>query len=231
MELLFDDHVACTALLESLRGTVCTLLFTGPVRVVRRGERLFQPGERADALFQLRSGLVKLMALTERGDEIVLELYRPDDVFGEMCFCHEEHATTAVAVQQCEVAHASVAQLRALLVARPELALGLLNVVGSRLSAAYLNLQNSIFDTVLVRVAATLVTLSAALPETGGMSELGHRVSHADLAQMLGVRRETVTRAMGELRGLQLIDYLADGRLRLDLSRLRQYAMPTSRSR
>ena len=48
---------------------------------------------------------------------------------------------------------------------------------------------------------------------------------------MLGVRRETVTRAMVELRRLDLVSYLPDGRLRLDAARLQDYVAQIARTR
>ena len=53
MEFAFRDHLSCSVLLESMRGTVCAALFTGSPRFVRRGERIFDAGDASDALFQV----------------------------------------------------------------------------------------------------------------------------------------------------------------------------------
>jgi CRP-like cAMP-binding protein len=232
MEFAFRDHLGCSVLLESLRGTVCAAIFTGGARLVRRGERIFDAGDAADTLFQVRSGLVKLTAVTTAGDEMLLEVYHPDAVFGEMCFCDEGQVASAIAIEDSEIATASVGQLRNLLREQPDLALALFGEFASRLSSAYLNLQTAVFDVVLTRVAARLVELAAhgARSEDGSI-DLLYKVPHSDLAEMLGVRRETVTRAMIELRRLDLIHYLPDGRLRVDSAGLQDHISQIARTR
>jgi CRP/FNR family transcriptional regulator len=232
MELALRNHLGCSALLESLRGTVCAALFTGGGRLVRRGEHIFDAGDATDTLFQVRSGLVKLTAVTAAGDEMLLEVYHPDAVFGEMCFCDEGHVASATAIEDSEIATATVGELRNLLRQQPDLALALFGEFASRLSSAYANLQTAVFDAVLTRVAARLVELGArGARAEDGMADLLYKVPHSDLAEMLGVRRETVTRAMIELRQLNLITYLPDGRLRVDTARLQDHISQITRTR
>jgi CRP/FNR family transcriptional regulator len=232
VEFAFRDHLGCAVLLESMRGTVCTALFTGSPRFVGRGERIFDAGDAADALFQVRSGLVKLTAITAGGDEMLLEVYYPDAIFGEMCFCDDAHTATATAIEDTEILIASLGQLRNVLREQPDLALTLFGEFASRLSSAYANLQTAVFDIVLTRIAVRLAELTARGQRADdGMTELLHKVPHSDLAEMLGVRRETVTRAMVELRRLNLITYLPDGRLRLDAGRLQEYIAEIARTR
>jgi CRP/FNR family cyclic AMP-dependent transcriptional regulator len=232
MEFAFRDHLGCSVLLESMRGTVCTALFTGSPRVVERGERVFNAGDAADALFQVRSGLIKLTAITPAGDEMLLEVYYPEAIFGEMCFCDEAHTATATAIEDSEVLTASLGQLRNVLRQQPDLALTLFGEFAARLSSAYSNLQTAVFDIVLTRIAVKLAELAAhGQRADDGTSELLYKVPHSDLAEMLGVRRETVTRAMVELRRLNLIAYLPDGRLRLDAAKLQEYIAQIARMR
>jgi CRP/FNR family transcriptional regulator len=232
MELLVRDHLGCCVLSESVRGTVCASLFTGKPRMVRRGERIFDAGDHADVLFQLRSGMVKLTTITPGGDEMLLEVYYPEAVFGELCFCDEPHAGTAIAIEDSEVLTATRAQVLNLLREQPDLALVLFGEFASRLSSAYTNLQTAVFDAVVTRVAARLVEFAAhgtACPN--GDLELPHKVPHSDLAEMLGVRRETVTRAMIDLRRQNLISYGPDGRLRISSARLREFISQFARTR
>jgi CRP-like cAMP-binding protein len=232
MEFAFRDHLSCSVLLESLRGTVCAALFTGSPRLVRRGERIFDTGDASDTLFQVRSGLVKLTAVTAAGDEMLLEVYYPEAVFGELCFCEETHTATATAIEDSEILSATLGQLRNRLREQPELVFALFGEFASRLSSAYANLQTAAFDIVLTRVAVRLAELAAhGTPAADGTSDLAYKVPHSDLAEMLGVRRETVTRAMAELRRLNLITYLPDGRLRLDARRLQDYIAQIARTR
>jgi CRP/FNR family transcriptional regulator len=233
LELKMRDHLGCRVLAESARGTVCAALFTGKARVVPRGRRIFDAGDHADVLFQVRSGMVKLTAVTAAGDEMLLEVYYPDSVFGELCFCERhQHTATATAIEDSEILVATRGQLRDLIREQPELALVLFGEFASRLSSAYSNLQTAVFDAVVTRVAARLVDLAAhGTTGSDGNAELPHKMSHAELAEMLGVRRETVTRAMIDLRRLNLLSYAPDGRLRLASEALRDFINQSARTR
>lgn len=231
MQLSFTEHLGCVTLLQSVRGTICTHLFTSPPRVFRRGERVFHAGDAAKTLFQVKSGVVQLTTISEAGDEMLLELYHREDVFGEVCFCGQPHTSTASAVEDAEVASAPIELLQTVLRQQPDLAMELLAEFSSRLVAAYANLQNAVFDDVVTRVAARLASLGSRPGAFDGVTEVLHRLPHSELARMLGVQRETVTRAIGELRRRQLVSYTPDGRLRLDLARLQEYVASTTRTR
>lgn len=221
-ELVFRDHLACEAFVESVHGTISNVLFTGPSRVLRPGESLFRAGETSKKLFRLQSGLVKLTAVAESGEEIVLEAYRRDEVFGSLCFCQNPLSVTATAIEDSEVLTATRADVRAVLHEQPDLALALFAAVGSRLAGAYTRLEATLFDDVITRVAAKLAALSSAGAHgPQAAAELLQRTPHSELARMIGVRRETVTLALAELRRRKLITYTPEGNLRLDFDQLR----------
>ena len=53
-------------------------------RRFRRGEIIFHAGDPGDALFIIVSGEVKIALPSEEGDEAILAILRPGDVFGEL---------------------------------------------------------------------------------------------------------------------------------------------------
>ena len=234
MEFAIRDHLGCDVLLESMRGTVCTApLHVQCVDRIRRSERIFDAGDASDTLFQVRSGLVKLTAVTAAGDEMLLEVYYPDAVFGEMCFCEEAHTATATAIEDSEILTATLGQLRSLLREQPDLALTLFGEFASRLSSAYANLQTAVFDIVLTRVAVRLAELAShGTHADDGTIDLAHKVPHSDLAEMLEcVARRCACRdgraSPPESHHLPL----PDGRLRLDAARLQDYIAQIARMR
>jgi CRP-like cAMP-binding protein len=221
-ELVFRDHLACEAFVESVPGTISKVLFTAPARALRPGDTLFRAGDTSRSLFRLQSGRIKLTSVTESGEEMVLEMYRPDDIFGPLCFCQNALRCTATAIQDSEVVTATRAEVRTVLQQQPDLTLALFADVCSRLAGAYTHFQATLFDDVITRVAAKLAALSSGGAH-GAEAAAGllQRTPHSELARMLGVRRETVTLALAELHRRRLITYTSDGHLRLDLDRLR----------
>src|ERR1051325_9043559 len=49
----------------------------------RRGEWIFRLGDPADSIYFLREGRIKITALGEAGHEVLHEIIRPSEIFGE----------------------------------------------------------------------------------------------------------------------------------------------------
>ena len=60
-------------------------------------------GEPAKSLFYVKRGLVKTSRIMPAGDEIILQLNRPGDILGELCFCSGERREQAVTLEASEV--------------------------------------------------------------------------------------------------------------------------------
>ena len=60
------------------------VLKLAPPKSYRKGEFIFFTGDAADALFLLQLGTVKVSYVTLNGDEKILNIFRPGDIFGEL---------------------------------------------------------------------------------------------------------------------------------------------------
>src|SRR6185436_14851534 len=49
-----------------------------------RGEFIYMPGDRADYVYFLKQGRVKLSVLSESGKEIAIDIIRSGEIFGEL---------------------------------------------------------------------------------------------------------------------------------------------------
>src|SRR5215207_11128662 len=55
----------------------------------RPGEFIYMPGDRADLVYVLKKGRVKLSVLSESGKEIAIDIIQPGEIFGEFALVDE----------------------------------------------------------------------------------------------------------------------------------------------
>src|SRR5215510_9397655 len=54
-----------------------------------RGEFIYMPGDRADFVYILKQGRIKLSVLSESGKEIAIDIIQPGEIFGEFALVDE----------------------------------------------------------------------------------------------------------------------------------------------
>src|ERR1044072_8142789 len=54
-----------------------------------RGEFIYMPGDRAECVYILKNGRVKLSVLSESGKEIAIDIIQPGEIFGEFALVDE----------------------------------------------------------------------------------------------------------------------------------------------
>src|SRR4030095_11208647 len=54
-----------------------------------RGEFIYMPGDRAECVYILRQGRIKLSVLSESGKEVAIDIIQPGEIFGEFALVDE----------------------------------------------------------------------------------------------------------------------------------------------
>jgi CRP-like cAMP-binding protein len=215
----------------SRRSTLLRSLFTGPVRQISPGTRLFWAGEPAHNLFFLATGMVKLTDVSITGDERIVHLYERGEIFGESCFLPAAQLYCATALEQSEVLQMPARRVIEQVQSRPEILQELLGELSSRLAVTNGEFQAFVSDKVVVRLGARLLALVAALESENDWLDLPHGFRHQDLAQLMGVQRETVTRAIAALRRLDLVTTVGRGAMRIHRTKMRRFLATDSTDR
>ncbi len=170
---------------------------------VRRGELLFEKGDPSDHLYGVISGRLKMFSAPEPGREISLELVAPGELVGELGLEDGGPRFASVkALAHSELATIPRRKLASLLEHRPELraALGR-SAVGTAARLAQ-RAEDVAFLSIETRLEKALLDLASRFGEA---VEQGTRIRlrQQDLAEVLGVSRESVSRALAApgLRG------------------------------
>ena len=188
---LFQDMDARD--LEQLeRGTAMT--------TCQRGTVFYTPGETGEVLFILKKGRVNLYRMTAEGKKLVTATVEPGTVFGEMSMIGQGMVDSfAEASEDCTLCVMSRTDVERLIREQPSVSLRLLQLLATRLDAAEERLADVAYKSVPARIATTLLRLSG---DAGNAVKL----SHQDIADMVGTYRETATRILNELRAEGLIE-------------------------
>ena len=198
---------------------------------LRQHHIIYNIGDEAQSLFFLRRGLVKLEAISGGGREIILNMYKPGEVFGELSLCDGQRNEMAVTMESSEVVEIRLEEIFSLLEEDRDALLLLLRSVCRRLADSYRVIQEYSFDNLPERLAKVLLRLADEMGrETPRGTELAHYITQEELAQMLSVRREVVSSELSRLRARGCVSYLRRGRLNINRAALRDYAEALKRA-
>lgn len=186
-------------------------------RAFRRGQVIYTPGETGEALFLLREGAVQIYRMSPEGRKLVIAHLLPFSFFGEMsCIGQGMYDTFAEVTEDSTIVTMNCEVLNRLLITKPEIARRILEAFGRRVLEAERQLEDTVFKGIPARVAALL------LREADGDSVDG--LTHQDIAERLGVYRETATNALNELKAEEVIQIGRKHITILDPARLRRIA-------
>ncbi|MFN8077684.1 MAG: Crp/Fnr family transcriptional regulator [Kineosporiaceae bacterium] len=165
-----------------------------PMRSVRRGALVFSPSRPVEALFFVKAGRVRVYRTAADGRSLTTAILEPGLVFGQLpaigLTMHDGYAQMLDDGVLCVM---SPADVRRLLLGDARVAARMAALLGRRVT----DLENRLSDTVLksvpARICSTLATLAGSPPTP-------IRLTHDQLADLVGTTRETTTKVLGELR-------------------------------
>lgn len=161
----------------------------------KRGETVFCEYDPADKIMVIRYGKVKINRYSLEGKEYVLDILTEGDIYGEQnIFGGKAFEANAVSLGECGVCLISLTDIHELILRKPEIGVKILNVVGQKLSAANELVQLLSVNDAKARVAGFLLFRSSRIK--GETIEL----TRDDISAYINVRRETISRKLGELQ-------------------------------
>ena len=168
------------------------------MRCMRKGARLMSQRDPSDGLFILHRGRVKLYIHEDRGRSVTLAVLHPGEIFGENAALDgRERGVAAVALEEVTVLVLPRAELLAHLDRHPETAVPLLMELSKRMRQRTEIIASIGLRDVDARLARVLVDLARTdSPDREEVPIIHHRPTHRELAEMIGTRRETVSRAL-----------------------------------
>lgn len=165
---------------------------------------VFHEGDYGDALYIIKNGRIKISKVAIDGREKTLSILKTGDFFGEMAIFDNmpRSATSEAMDNDVKLLSISKTDFERVVFENPSIALGIMKDLTRRIRQINEQVQDLAFKDVHGRVASTIYNLLKAERDASkdGSKIKSLRMTHQDLANMVGSSRETVTRALNRLQ-------------------------------
>ena len=175
----------------------------------RRGQSIYNRTQPSMAIYLVIGGKVKVSRLVGDGRQVVVDIYQPDEFFGESAFVGAvPRAEQATALENTKVMAWSLSEIEDVIVKRPRLALALVQVLVQRTMEFADRIESFSADNITQRLARSLLRLSERLGvrQEDGSVRMGP-FTHELLSQCVGTSREVVTHCMNQFRKQGYLQY------------------------
>lgn len=196
----------------------------GSTARIEAGRPLFHQGDPADVIFNLKKGSLRLYKLLSDGRRQVTGFLFPGAFLG--LAVRDEHAFSAEAIEPVEVCRHTRQRFDAFVEGHPLMERELYRIAAHELALAREQMVLLGRKTAVERLATFLLGLLQRVREhEPGADLIGLPMNRLDIADYLGLTKETVSRVFTAFKTTGLIRLLADDQvLVLDRARLEQVA-------
>jgi CRP/FNR family transcriptional regulator len=189
-------HLPCSTILEYKKGQV-----------------IYNQDQPSTSIYLVIDGKVKVCRLADDGRQVVVDIYQPDEFFGESAFLGlTQRSEIAVALENTKVMTWTTNEIEEITMKRPKLAIALLQLLVQRSMDFGYRIESFSVDNIARRLARTLIRFSERL---GSKNDDGSvqmiPFTHELLSQYVGTSREIVTHYMNQFRRQGYLRYSRKG--------------------
>lgn len=167
------------------------------VRTFPRNAVIISEGDNSDSMYVVLSGKVKVYLSDDEGKEIIINMHKEGDYFGELALLDESPRSASVmTLEDSRFAILSKQAFDECLKSNPQIALQVIKGLSARLRYLTENIKSLALMDVYGRVARTLLEMSE---ECNGVKVIKQKLTQRDIASMVGASREMVSRILKDL--------------------------------
>jgi CRP/FNR family transcriptional regulator len=195
----------------------------------RKGQLIYNQDQPSTNIFLVIDGKVKVSRLAADGHQVVVDIYQPDEFFGESAFLNLPHrAEQASALEDTRLMAWTASEIEDIVMKRPRLAVALLQILTQRTIDFTRRIEGFSVDNISRRLARSLLRFSERLgtQEDDGSVRMAP-FTHELLSQYVGTSREIVTHYMNQFRRLGYLRYSRKG-ITLHRDALRGWLLETA---
>jgi len=169
----------------------------GVARSFPKNAIIISVGDRADTMYMIQSGRVKVYLSDEAGKEIQLRVMGPGEYFGELVLDDGTRSANVMTLEQCKFSVVTIDQFRDFMAKNPDAAFELIKSYAGRIRELTKQIGDLALLDVYGRVARLLLDLAT---EENGKMMVPDKLTQQDIASRVGCSREMISRILKDLR-------------------------------
>jgi CRP/FNR family cyclic AMP-dependent transcriptional regulator len=179
----------------------------------KKGQQIFNQNQPSTSIYLVIEGKVKVARLADDGHQVVVDIYQPDEFFGESAFLNlAQRSEQATVLENTRLMTWTAAEIEDIIMKRPRLAVALMQILVQRTIDFTHRIESFSVDNIARRLARSLIRFSERL---GTVEEDGSvrmvPFTHELLSQYVGTSREIVTHYMNTFRRQGYLKYSRKG--------------------
>jgi CRP/FNR family cyclic AMP-dependent transcriptional regulator len=179
----------------------------------KKGQTIYNQDQPSTSIYLVIDGKVKVSRMADDGHQVVVDIYQPDEFFGESALLNLPHrAEQATALENTKLMTWTAAEIEDIVNKRPKLAVALLQILVQRTIEFGHRIESFSVDNIARRLARSLIRFSERLgvQEPDGSLRMAP-FTHELLSQYVGTSREIVTHYMNQFRRQGYLRYSRKG--------------------
>ncbi|SMB99875.1 transcriptional regulator, Crp/Fnr family [Thermanaeromonas toyohensis ToBE] len=184
-----------------------TFRSSGLTIIYPKGYIIFAAGDVADKVYLINRGRVKIYRLTLEGRRVTVSIRETGELFGlAETLCGTDRVCFAEALEEVNVSVLKKEVFENLLLTYPLLAIKIAKILGSRLREAESLIHHLMYCQIPQRLALLLLKLAERCGQkTKNGILLNFRLTHEEIACMIGTSRQTVSSVLNNFKKAKII--------------------------
>lgn len=189
------------------------LALKATMKAYKAGDIIYFRDDPGKLIYFLKKGSAKLYRYSEQGEEIIFEIVRPGELFGELAWIHntpqDKHAQALTDVLLCYL-DVQEWEWEKFVTTHPKMKTSIMKWMGGKMVQLERRLESLQFKDTKTRVVELLKDLADTYGRKLGLGyeiELKIHLTHKDMAQLTATSRQSVTTILKELERNDIISY------------------------
>lgn len=224
---MFVEYLSSMKVFEALnKEEISAIAEISYHKNIEKDTHLFHMGEEMTNVYFVVRGNIKMYFIDEEGREQIINFFDKNEMFPHQAiFRSDPYLANAVTTEDSKVVFIDRKDFEDMIRKKPDIAVKLFNFIGEIIIDLQQRLQEKILKPTDKQVLLLIRRLAYAhgLALDDGRREITLKLTKHEMANMIGLARETVSRNLSIFRKLGILEISKSGRMIVDLDELETY--------